>query len=91
MGKVIWTNKANDHLKAIHDFIAGDSPLYATNFVKELVKATRKLEVFPLIGGSVPEFKDLNMGLREVIYQGYRIIYQVNKDQHIEIYSCGKW
>ena len=85
MGQVIWTDKADHHLKAIHDFIAEDSALYAINFVKALVKATRKLEQFPFIGRAVPEFEHLHIGLREVIYKGYRIIYRINNNQDIEI------
>lgn len=76
MGKVIWTEKASAHLRAIHDYIAEDSPVYATRFIKTLVKASRKLETFPEAGRVVPEFENTTLKLREVIYQGYRIIYK---------------
>ena len=57
MGKVIWTEKASAHLKAIHDYIAEDSSVYAIRFVKALVQATAKLEAFPMAGRLVPEFE----------------------------------
>lgn len=85
MGKVIWTEKASAHLKAIHDYIAEDSPVYATRFIKALIKTTRKLQTFPLAGRSVPEFEHTPINLREVIYQGYRIIYQLNPDSDVEV------
>lgn len=85
MGKVIWTEKAAAHLKAIHDYIAEDSPVYASRFIKALVHATLKLETFPRAGRSVPEFEHVPIALREVIYQGYRIIYRLNSDSDAEI------
>ena len=85
MGQVIWTEKASAHLKAIHDYIAEDSPIYATRFIKALIKATLKLETFPLAGRSVPEFEHTPINLHEVIYKGYRIIYRLNPDSNVEV------
>ena len=85
MGKVVWTEKATAHLKSIHDYIAEDSAVYALRFVQSLVKATSKLEVFPAAGRSVPEFEGTSISLREVIYQGYRIIYRISPDENVEI------
>lgn len=91
MGKIIWTEKASAHLKAIHDYITEDSSVYATRFIKSLVKATTKLEVFPMAGRLVPEFEGTSVNLREVIYQGYRIIYRLTSDQNIEIITSCTW
>lgn len=85
MGKIVWTEKASAHLKAIHDYIAEDSSVYAISFIKSLVKATAKLEVFPMAGRLVPEFEGTSVNLREVICQGYRIIYRLTPDQNVEI------
>jgi plasmid stabilization system protein ParE len=82
VGKIIWTEKASAHLKAIHDYIAEDSSVYAIRFIKSLVNATAKLEVFPMAGRFVPEFEGTSVNLREVIYQGYRIIYRLTPDQN---------
>jgi addiction module RelE/StbE family toxin len=75
MGKVKWTEKASNNLQAIHDYIARDSKTYAGRFIKSLIGATIKLEIMPYCGRIVPEFE--NYGLREVIYQNYRIVYRI--------------
>jgi len=85
LARVVWTEKALTHLKAIHDYIAEDSPVYALGFIRALVKATKKLERFPLAGRSVPEFENTSLSLREVVYRGYRIIYQVTSDNDVEV------
>jgi len=84
MGKIKWSEKASSHLQAIHDFIAKDSGTYAIRFIKSLIKSTSKLEIAPRCGRIVPEFE--LYGLREVIYQNYRIVYRVKDDnEHVEI------
>jgi addiction module RelE/StbE family toxin len=82
MGKIKWTEKSNSHLQAIYDYIARDSKTYAIRFIRSLIKATIKLETMPRIGRIVPEFE--NYGLREVIYQNYRIVYRIT-DEDVEI------
>lgn len=77
MGKIKWTEKASTHLQAIHDYIARDSKTYATRFIKSLIKSTSKLESMPRCGRIVPEFEVY--GLREVIYQNYRIVYRITE------------
>ncbi|MBK5273777.1 MAG: type II toxin-antitoxin system RelE/ParE family toxin [Desulfuromonadales bacterium] len=79
MAKIVWTEKASDHLQAIHVYIAHDSPVYAARLVRALVKSTAKIESMPLCGRIVPEFNDSN--LREVIFQNYRIVYSVAYSQ----------
>jgi len=75
MGKIKWTDKAEKHLRAIHDYIEEDSQFYATRFITSLIRATRKLETFPLCGRFVPELPLYNF--REVIYKNCRILYRV--------------
>lgn len=84
MGKIKWSEKASSHLQAIHEYIARDSRTYAIRFIKSLIKSTSKLEIAPRCGRIVPEFEVY--GLREVIYQNYRIVYRVKDDnEHVEI------
>ena len=86
MGKVKWTENASKNLKHICGYIAKDSEIYATHFVKSLIGATEKLETFPECGRIVPEFEEY--GFREVIYQSYRIVYRiVEDDKEVEILS----
>ncbi len=80
MGQIKWTEKASANLQAIHDYIAKDSRIYATRFIKSLIEATLKLEDMPECGRIVPELK--SYGFREVIYHNYRIVYRVIGDDH---------
>jgi toxin ParE1/3/4 len=75
MGQVRWTEKASSSLQGIFDYIARDSEVYATRYVRGLIRATKKLETMPRCGRVVPELD--NPELREVIYDSYRIIYRV--------------
>ncbi len=84
MGKIRWTEKASNHLQSIHDYIARDSKTYATRFIKSLIKSTQKLQTMSRIGRIVPEFE--TFGLREVIFQNYRIVYRIIEGiENIEI------
>ena len=76
--KVIWSRRALLDVEHIRDYIAQDSPAYAQPFVERLLHATRHLPQFPHSGRAMPEAD--NIRIREVIYQGYRIIYQLRSD-----------
>lgn len=79
--KIIWSEQALLDLEHIRDYIAQDSPTYAQRFVEQLLKATRHLPHFPKSGRPMPEAD--NPDIREVIYQGYHIIYRLRT--HLEI------
>jgi len=76
--KVIWSRRALLDVKHIRDYIAQDSPAYAQPFVERLLHATRHLPEFPHSGRAMPEAE--NLRIREVMYQGYRIIYRLCSD-----------
>jgi toxin ParE1/3/4 len=69
---VIWSRRALLDIEHIRDYIAQDAPAYAAPFVQRLLHATRHLSQFPHSGRMMPEVGNPN--IREVIYQGYRII-----------------
>ena len=75
MAKVIWTANAVDDLEQIAKFIERDSVHYARAVVSRLYNAVGRLARFPPSGRQVPEVDDPSM--REVIADGYRIIYCV--------------
>ena len=74
--KVIWTRKALSRLEEIEDYIAADSPTRSISFVSELLDQADTLAEFPESGRAVPE--DEKQLRRELIYEGYRIIYRVD-------------
>lgn len=77
MRKLIWTNPAVFDLETIHNFIAHDSEYYATSFIEELISQPEELIEFPEMGRVVPEYE--REEIRELIFQSYRIIYQVTE------------
>jgi toxin ParE1/3/4 len=77
--KVHWTDTAQQHLAAIHAYIAQDSPEYATRMVDRLTRRSQQMAGFPLSGRRVPEY-DMDQ-IREVIEGAYRIIYHIKPDQ----------
>jgi toxin ParE1/3/4 len=82
MAKVKWSKDSIEDLKGICKFIALDSPYYAQIFQERIFEMVEHLERFPEIGRIVPESDDPKV--REVIYKGYRIIYQI-KEGYLEI------
>ena len=84
MVKVKWSDDSINDLKEICKFIASDSPHYANVFNNRIFEMVEHLELFPEIGRRVPESDDPNV--KEMIYKGYRIIYQIKKN-YLEIIS----
>ena len=76
--KVIWSRRALLDVEHIRDYIAQDSPAYAQPFIERLLHTTRHLPRFPHSGRPMPEAD--NPSIREIIYQGYRIIYRLSPD-----------
>ena len=77
--KLLWSEPAVHSLQAIHDYIAADSPFYADLFIDRITQIAEKIPAFPRKGRIVPETdKD---DIREILFQGYRIIYRYNKSE----------
>ena len=74
MIEVRWSDPALDDLEGYRNHIAKDSPFYARQFVERVFDYVEKLTDFPKMGRLVPEAEDRD-DIRELIYQGYRIIY----------------
>ena len=79
--EVNWSEKASQNLLHIYNYIAFDSNYYAERFIKKLVSSVEKqLATQPLSGRNVPEFEGTRLNfLREIIFRGYRIIYNPSK------------
>ena len=78
MAEMRWTPQAADDLEAITDFIAADSPHYASLFVIDVLSALGQLQAFPRSGRVVPETQTPD--IREIILGNYRIVYRVQED-----------
>ena len=77
--KVFWTDRARRHLRAIHDYIAADSPHNATRIVDRITRKSELLGQSPLLGHVVPEYESkLNEPIvRQILEGNYRIIHRV--------------
>ncbi len=73
---VIWSEPAKADLRAIHDFIAKDSPFYAKKVVHAIREKTDILTNLPRMGKKVAEVNET--AIRELSLYSYRIIYKVN-------------
>ena len=78
MAQVIWSPKAVHQVNQIGEYISEDSPFHAKRVVAMIVRATRRLAVFPESGAVVPEFGDSS--IREIHVFSYRILYRVRAE-----------
>lgn len=70
-----WSQRARADLKAIHDYVAADSPTNAKAVVRDILARAATLPETPRIGRRVPEFDDPD--IREVPAHSWRVIYQL--------------
>ena len=77
--RVSWSRRALSDLEGIAEYIAVDSPAYASNVVKKILSQVRTLAQFPRAGRKVPEFDDEHV--RELIVYSYRVIYRLQENE----------
>ncbi len=77
--KVHWTDRAKTRLKLIHEYIAQDAPLVATQVVERLIRRSQQIVKLPHTGRAVSEYQ--HEDLREVLERPYRIIYRIRRDR----------
>ncbi|MFA6235814.1 MAG: type II toxin-antitoxin system RelE/ParE family toxin [Bacteriovorax sp.] len=78
--RIVWSPNSLKQLESIGDYIAINSPENACKFIDKLIESVERLKKFSLSGSNVPE----SPNLKQVIVQGYRIIYRP-RDTVIEI------
>lgn len=78
--RLAWSDVAEADLDELYDYIARDVPYYAEQFVNRLIDAVGVLKDHPRLGRQVPE-AEKREDVRELIFQGYRIIYLVETGQ----------
>ena len=77
--RVHWTDTARDHLRAIHAYVARNSPEYALRVVDRLTRRSQQIAEFPLSGREAAEFGVPQ--IRQVVEGPFRIIYYIKPDQ----------
>ena len=78
--RITWSDVAEADLDDLYDYIARDVPYYAEQFVDRLIDAVGALQDHPRLGRRVPEAEDRE-DVRELLFQGYRLIYLVGPEQ----------
>lgn len=71
--EIIWSLQSLQDIESIGDFIAKNNPSRAVAFVDELIASVERLIDFPESGSIVEE----NPIFRQIVYNGYRLIYQL--------------
>ena len=84
--KVLWTEPAEDELKAVFEYVteSSGSQRRARKLIEDLLIQTRRIGTFPRSGRIVPEYQDET--IREIIVAPYRVIYRIQKS-HVEVLS----
>lgn len=80
---ITWSDVAEADLDQLYDYIARDVPYYAEQFIDRLIESVGVLKDHPRLGRQVPEAEDRE-DVRELIFQGYRIIYLV-QPEHVHV------
>jgi len=75
--EIIWAESALISLLEAADYIAKDSPSYASALTIQVEKTAESLSDFSERGRLVPEFRDPN--IRELFVASYRLIYRTSK------------
>ena len=83
MAGIIWSDEARDDLDSIFLRLNAESQSYSKKWINEVFKKTDLLKQFPAMGRGVPEIR-LN-SIREIFAGNYRILYNIGKDNNVEI------
>lgn len=73
--KILWSERAQDQVREIFEFIAEDRPLVAERILEDLLERVQLLAQFPKQGAAWggPRRPDL----RSIIFESYRLVYRI--------------
>ena len=83
--RVYWTAQARTRLLEIQTYIAQDSPQAAHAVVARLLQRAGILATPPHTGRRLPEYRDSETDLREILERPFRIIYRVTGPNQVEV------
>ena len=67
------------HLRAIHEYTAQNSKIYADRLIERLIRRSEQIGQFPRSGRMVAEYR--REDVREVIERPFGIIYRLKEEQ----------
>jgi toxin ParE1/3/4 len=79
VAEIVWTAYAERDLRAVVQFVARTSLLYAEMAIDRIQAATDQLARFPESGRLLPEPSE--PVYREIIVDPYRVIYRYDRDE----------
>ena len=83
MAGIIWSKEARQDLDTIFLWLESESKSYSKKWINEVFKKLDLVEKFPNMGRKLPEIKVTS--IREIPVGKYRIIYNVAKENTIEV------
>ncbi len=83
MARINWSEEARQDLDTIFLRLNSESLSYSQKWINDVFSKIELLEKFPNMGRSVPEIRLTS--IREIIVGKHRVIYNVAKDNIIEI------
>ncbi len=77
--KLVVTEPAKWHLKAIHDYYKHKvSPKIADKIKSGIIEKLKHLQQFPLTGQEEEYLKEMGLGHRRMVEGNYKIIYRIS-------------
>lgn len=83
MARINWSEEARKDLDTIFLRLNSESLSYSRKWINDVFGKIELLEKFPNMGRTLPETR--LSGIREILVGKYRVIYNVAKDNTIEI------
>ncbi|WP_417431407.1 type II toxin-antitoxin system RelE/ParE family toxin [Halpernia sp.] len=87
--KIIFTKNFLNKLDKQIKYISKDKPKAAEDFRENLIFEIEKIPLNPLSYTKSRFFVDEN--IRELIFKGYRIVFEIRKKEIISIFGFHKW
>jgi plasmid stabilization system protein ParE len=75
--RVEITAAAERDIQLNHDYIAGDKPRAAANWVGQIKRQIRSLASMPMRCEIIPEAEDVGIEYRHIIFGQYRTIFRI--------------
>jgi toxin ParE1/3/4 len=77
--RIVWSLRALEDLEKIADYLATDSPVFASSFVVHVLHTAATLTISPDRGRHSPDTDDPHV--RELFVKQHRLIYSVASNQ----------
>ena len=77
--KISWSERAQDQVREIFEYISEDRPLVAERILEDLLERVQLLSKFPEQGA--PWGGPRRPDLRSIIFESYRLVYRIGAQE----------